>query len=116
MQREADLSRLGMAALSLGAGWARSGDWTVKTEAAVLSAAGGRIAFRLHARDHSAVGHMALRRTDNAGIVVNRCVAEIRGSSEVRRSEERETPHFATDIAPLGASERTWRLPCPPPE
>jgi Thioredoxin like C-terminal domain len=31
--------------------WALSGEWTVKTEAAVLNAAGGRIAFRIHARD-----------------------------------------------------------------
>jgi len=31
--------------------WALSGDWTVKTEAALLNAAGGRIAYRFHARD-----------------------------------------------------------------
>ncbi|MGH9200011.1 MAG: hypothetical protein ACRD2A_02100 [Vicinamibacterales bacterium] len=31
--------------------WALSGEWTVKTEAAVLNAAGGRIAFRFHAGD-----------------------------------------------------------------
>jgi hypothetical protein len=31
--------------------WALSGQWTVKREVAVLSAAGGRIAFRFHARD-----------------------------------------------------------------
>jgi thiol-disulfide isomerase/thioredoxin len=31
--------------------WALSGEWTVKTEAAVLNAAGGRIAYRFHARD-----------------------------------------------------------------
>jgi Thioredoxin like C-terminal domain len=31
--------------------WALSGDWTLKTEAAVLNAAGGRIAYRFHARD-----------------------------------------------------------------
>ena len=31
--------------------WALSGEWTVKAEAAVLNAAGGRIAFRFHARD-----------------------------------------------------------------
>jgi len=31
--------------------WALSGEWTVKTESAVLNAAGGRIAFRFHARD-----------------------------------------------------------------
>jgi hypothetical protein len=31
--------------------WALSGEWTLKAEAAVLSAAGGRIAFRFHARD-----------------------------------------------------------------
>jgi hypothetical protein len=31
--------------------WALSGDWTVKAEAAVLGVAGGRIAYRFHARD-----------------------------------------------------------------
>jgi thiol-disulfide isomerase/thioredoxin len=31
--------------------WALSGEWTVKPEAAVLNAAGGRIAYRFHARD-----------------------------------------------------------------
>jgi thiol-disulfide isomerase/thioredoxin len=31
--------------------WALSGDWTVRDQAAVLKAAGGRIAFRFHARD-----------------------------------------------------------------
>ena len=31
--------------------WALSGEWTVKSEAAVLNAAGGRIACRFHARD-----------------------------------------------------------------
>jgi thiol-disulfide isomerase/thioredoxin len=31
--------------------WALSGEWTVKTEAAALNLAGGRIAYRFHARD-----------------------------------------------------------------
>jgi hypothetical protein len=31
--------------------WALFGEWTVRAEAAVLNAAGGRIAFRFHARD-----------------------------------------------------------------
>ena len=31
--------------------WALSGEWTVKAEAAVLNGAGGRIAYRFHARD-----------------------------------------------------------------
>ena len=31
--------------------WALSGEWTLKTEATVLNAAGGRIAYRFHARD-----------------------------------------------------------------
>jgi len=31
--------------------WALSGVWTVKAEAAVLNVAGGRIAYRFHARD-----------------------------------------------------------------
>jgi len=42
--------------------WALSGDWTVKAEAAVLNAAGGRIAFRFHARDlHLIMGPAARR-------------------------------------------------------
>ena len=31
--------------------WALSGEWTVKEEAVALNAAGGRIAYRFHARD-----------------------------------------------------------------
>ena len=31
--------------------WALSGEWTLKAEAAVLNVAGGRIAYRFHARD-----------------------------------------------------------------
>jgi thiol-disulfide isomerase/thioredoxin len=31
--------------------WALSGDWTIESRASVLHAAGGRIAFRFHARD-----------------------------------------------------------------
>ena len=31
--------------------WALAGEWTVNAEATVLGAAGGRIAFRFHARD-----------------------------------------------------------------
>jgi hypothetical protein len=31
--------------------WALSGQWTVQSEAAVLNTAGGRIAYRFHARD-----------------------------------------------------------------
>jgi hypothetical protein len=31
--------------------WALSGEWSVKAEAAVLNAAGGRLAYRFHARD-----------------------------------------------------------------
>jgi len=31
--------------------WALSGDWTVKKDAVVLNKAGGRIAYRFHARD-----------------------------------------------------------------
>ena len=31
--------------------WALSGDWTVESRASVLNRAGGRIAFRFHARD-----------------------------------------------------------------
>jgi hypothetical protein len=42
--------------------WALSGEWTLKTEAAVLNAAGGRIAYRFHARDlHLIMGPAARR-------------------------------------------------------
>jgi thiol-disulfide isomerase/thioredoxin len=42
--------------------WALSGEWTVKPEAAVLNAAGGRIAYRFHARDlHLIMGPAARR-------------------------------------------------------
>jgi thiol-disulfide isomerase/thioredoxin len=42
--------------------WALSGEWTVKAEAAVLNAGGGRIAFRFHARDlHLIMGPAARR-------------------------------------------------------
>jgi thiol-disulfide isomerase/thioredoxin len=42
--------------------WALSGEWTVKTEAVALSAAGGRIAYRFHARDlHLVMGPNARR-------------------------------------------------------
>ena len=42
--------------------WALSGEWTVKAEAAALNAAGGRIAFRFHARDlHLIMGPAAGR-------------------------------------------------------
>jgi hypothetical protein len=44
--------------------WALSGEWTVKAEAAVLNAAGGRVAFRFHARDlHLIMGPADRRRT-----------------------------------------------------
>jgi hypothetical protein len=40
--------------------WALSGEWSVKAEAAVLNAAGGRIAYRFHARDlHLIMGPVA---------------------------------------------------------
>jgi thiol-disulfide isomerase/thioredoxin len=40
--------------------WALSGQWTVKREAAVLNVAGGRIAYRFHARDlHLVLGPAA---------------------------------------------------------
>ena len=43
--------------------WALSGEWTVKPEAAALDAAGGRIAFRFHARDlHLIMGPAARSR------------------------------------------------------
>jgi thiol-disulfide isomerase/thioredoxin len=42
--------------------WALSGEWTVNAEAAVLNAAGGRIAYRFHARDlHLIMGPFAGR-------------------------------------------------------
>jgi hypothetical protein len=40
--------------------WALSGDWTVKKNAAALNKAGGRIAYRFHARDlHLVMGPAA---------------------------------------------------------
>jgi len=40
--------------------WALSGDWTMKSPAAVLNAANGRIAYRFHARDlHLVIGPAA---------------------------------------------------------
>jgi hypothetical protein len=42
--------------------WALSGEWTVKTEAAVLNAAGGRIAIRFHARDLHLIMGLSERR------------------------------------------------------
>src|SRR5262249_44876857 len=40
--------------------WALAGDWTMGGEATVLNAAGGRIAFRFHARDlHLVMGARA---------------------------------------------------------
>ncbi len=42
--------------------WALSGEWTLKTEAAVLNATGGRTAYRFHARDlHLIMGPFARR-------------------------------------------------------
>jgi hypothetical protein len=42
--------------------WAFSGEWTVKGEAAVLNAPGGRIAYQFHARDlHLVMGPAARR-------------------------------------------------------
>ena len=39
-----------------------NGEWTLKTEAAVLNVAGGRIAYRFHARDlHLLMGPAARR-------------------------------------------------------
>ena len=44
--------------------WALSGEWTVKAEAAALNAAGGRIAYRFHARDlHLIMGPAARARS-----------------------------------------------------
>ena len=45
--------------------WALSGEWTVKAEAAVLNAAGGRIAYRFHARDL----HLIMRPAARQGAV-----------------------------------------------
>ena len=40
--------------------WALSGEWTVEAEAAALNTAGGRIAYRFHARDlHLIMGPVA---------------------------------------------------------
>jgi hypothetical protein len=42
--------------------WALSGEWTVNAEAAVLNAAGGRIAYPYHARDLHLIMGLAARR------------------------------------------------------
>src|SRR6185312_10021524 len=40
--------------------WALSGEWTIEQQAAVLNAAGGRIAYHFHARDlHLVMGPAA---------------------------------------------------------
>ena len=52
--------------------WALSGEWTVKTEAAVLNAAGGRIAFRFHARDL----HLIMGPSERRGLVGFRVLIE----------------------------------------
>jgi thiol-disulfide isomerase/thioredoxin len=42
--------------------WGLAGDWTLREEAAVLQAGGGRVAFRFHARDlHLVMGQAAKR-------------------------------------------------------
>jgi hypothetical protein len=43
--------------------WAIAGEWTVENESIVLSAAGGRIAYRFHARDLNIVMGPAARGT-----------------------------------------------------
>ena len=45
--------------------WAFSGEWTVKAEAAALNAAGGRMAFRFHARDL----HLVMGPTGRGGAI-----------------------------------------------
>lgn len=47
-------------------------EWTVKTEAAVLDAAGGRIAYRFHARDL----HLVMRRGERQGPVPFRVLVD----------------------------------------
>ena len=52
--------------------WALSGEWTVKTEAAVLNAAGGRIAVRFHARDlHLIMGPSERRGTVGFRVLID---------------------------------------------
>ena len=45
--------------------WALAGEWTVKAEAAALGRAGGRIAFRFHARDL----HLVMGPAERRGVV-----------------------------------------------
>ena len=45
--------------------WALSGEWTMKAEAALLNAAGGRIAYRFHARDL----HLVMRLAEGRGAI-----------------------------------------------
>jgi len=52
--------------------WALSAEWTLKTEAAVLNAAGGRIAYRFHARDlHLIMGLSAHRGAVPFGVFID---------------------------------------------
>ena len=52
--------------------WALAGEWTVKSEAAVLNAAGGRIAFRFHARDlHLIMGPSERRGTVGFRVLID---------------------------------------------
>jgi len=52
--------------------WALSGEWTLKTEAGVLNAAGGRIAYRFHARDlHLIMGPSERRRAVRFRVLID---------------------------------------------
>ena len=52
--------------------WALSGEWTLKEEAAVLNATGGRITYRFHARDlHLIMGPSARRRAVGFQVLID---------------------------------------------
>jgi hypothetical protein len=52
--------------------WALSGEWTMKAEAAVLNDAGGRIAYRFHARDL----HLIMGPSERPGAVAFRVLID----------------------------------------
>ena len=63
---------------------ALSGEWTVKAEAAVLNVAGGRIAYRFHARDlHLILGPAARGTSVRFRVVIDGQPAGVAGGTDV---------------------------------
>ena len=65
--------------------WALAGDWTVGKQAIALNRAGGRIAYRFHARDLNLVMGPAARGTSVRFRVLDRRAAARRGARGRRR-------------------------------